>query len=62
MVLVIELNTGASVEHYLYRQVHKRNYTDYVAGFYANQIAYKSGRMYKLRGKERTLIHTFGVS
>lgn len=60
MVVQIQLGTGADIETKVYRDVAAHNYSNYVAGFYANQPFYIWGKLIKIKGKERSVMHTFG--
>ena len=60
MIIQIELFDGNDTEIKIYRQIAQHNYTAYVAGFYANKDNYKAGVMAQLKGKQRTVLHTFG--
>lgn len=60
MTILIELNDGHETETKIYRGIARHNYSAYVAGFFANQDAYKWGVMYQLKGKQRVTLHAFG--
>lgn len=44
----------------IYRGVNKLLYGDYIRGFTLMARYSKSGQLYKLKGKERTLLRRFG--
>lgn len=60
MVILIKLNDGNETTTKRYENIAQHNYSAYVAGFFANQIAYKWGQMIQLKGKDRITRHSFG--
>lgn len=60
MTILIKLNDGTTTEAKRYENIARHNYSDYVAGFYANKNYYKWGTLTQLKGKERIVRHAFG--
>ena len=60
MTIQIQLNDGTTTELKRYENIARHNYSDYVAGFFANKNYYKWGKMVQFKGNQTITLHTFG--